>query len=427
MNGIAGLLPFIKIIGTFILILTCIRLKLGLWLSVLTGALSIALFFGLGMGEWVEVGISALGKEKFLFLVSIVGLILIISDGLERSGQSQRLTDALSGYLHDSRLRLIFFPALIGLLPMPGGAVFSAPMVKAVSADMPIKDIDRAIINYWFRHVWELAWPLYPGIILTVALAEIPLSAFISKSWPGVVAMFLFGWLFLLRPATRGKYFAENTSDVTKERNAKKVLKEATPLLIAIVGAIGLESILARFAHNIPFEWGVITALFIAAISVMAQNNLRGDYLIKILMKKNLWSMLAVIAAIFIFKDTMQAAGVVEAMAEASGEKAALFAAAILLPFLVGMVSGINVAFVGATFPLLLGLLDIMHLQHQSVAYLILATFSGFTGVMISPIHICFMLTCEYFATDLFTTWKRLVLPSAGCALTGIGLFFILI
>ncbi len=114
-------------------------------------------------------------------------------------------------------------------------------------------------------------------------------------------------------------------------------------------------------------------------------------------------------------------------MAAVGGEKAALFAAAILLPFLVGMVSGINVAFVGATFPLLLGLLDIMHLQHQSVAYLILATFSGFTGVMISPIHICFMLTCEHFATDLFTTWKRLVLPSAGCALTGIGLFFILI
>ena len=79
MNGIAGLLPFIKIIGTFILILTCIRLKLGLWLSVLTGALSIALFFGLGMGEWVEVGISALGKEKFLFLVSIVAFFFFAS------------------------------------------------------------------------------------------------------------------------------------------------------------------------------------------------------------------------------------------------------------------------------------------------------------------------------------------------------------
>lgn len=427
MHGIITLLPFLKILSTFILILVCIRLKLGLWLSVLGGALSIALLFGLGAGEWLQVSVAALGKEKFLFLVSIVGLILILSDGLERSGQSQRLMDALSGYLHDNRLRLIFFPALIGLLPMPGGAVFSAPMVKAVSADMPIQNIDRAIINYWFRHVWELAWPLYPGIILTVALAEIPLSAFISKSWPGVVAMFLFGWLFLLRPATRGKYFSENTVDVTKERNIKRVLKEATPLLIAIVGAIGLESILARFAHHIPFEWGVLAALCVAAMSVMMQNNLRGDYLVHILTKKSLWSMLAVIAAIFIFKDTMQAAGVVEAMAEASGEKSALFAAAILLPFLVGMVSGINVAFVGATFPLLLGLLEIMHLQHQSVPYLILATFSGFTGVMISPIHICFMLTCEYFATDLVATWKKLVLPCTGFALTGIGLFFILI
>lgn len=186
MHGIITLLPFLKILSTFILILVCIRLKLGLWLSVLGGALSIALLFGLGAGEWLQVSVAALGKEKFLFLVSIVGLILILSDGLERSGQSQRLMDALSGYLHDNRLRLIFFPALIGLLPMPGGAVFSAPMVKAVSADMPIQNIDRAIINYWFRHVWELAWPLYPGIILTVALAEIPsqlLSPKAGQAW----------------------------------------------------------------------------------------------------------------------------------------------------------------------------------------------------------------------------------------------------
>ncbi len=79
---------------------------------------------------------------------------------------------------------------------MPGGAIFSAPMVKTVSEDMQIRNSDRAVVNYWFRHVWELCWPLYPGLILTVGLADIPIIDFISKSWPGTPVMLLTGWFF---------------------------------------------------------------------------------------------------------------------------------------------------------------------------------------------------------------------------------------
>ena len=129
--------------------------------------------FGLGPVPLVKAGVLALTQEKFHFLIAIVGLILILSDAMERSGQSKRLMNALSGFLRSPRLRLVFFPALIGLLPMPGGAVFSAPMVKTVSEDMRISNSQRAVVNYWFRHVWELVWPLYPGIILTLGLANI--------------------------------------------------------------------------------------------------------------------------------------------------------------------------------------------------------------------------------------------------------------
>lgn len=196
MEFIALCLPFVKVIGAFGLMLVGIRNRLGLAASILAGGLFMGLIFGLSVPALIKSSGLALVQEKFLFLVAIVGLILVLSDALEKSGQSARLMDALSGYLVRPRFRLIFFPALIGLLPMPGGAIFSAPMVKAVSADMSLGNEDKAVINYWFRHVWEMAWPLYPGIILTVALAEIPISAYISRSWPGVAAMFGLGWFF---------------------------------------------------------------------------------------------------------------------------------------------------------------------------------------------------------------------------------------
>ena len=360
-------LPFVKVIGAFCLMLVGIRNRLGLALSILAGGWFMGLVCGLPATVLLKTSGLALTQEKFLFLVAIVGSILVLSDALEKSGQSTRLMGVLSGYLVRPRLRLIFFPALIGLLPMPGGAIFSAPMVKAVSANMSLGNEDKVVINYWFRHVWEMAWPLYPGIILTVALADIPISALISRSWPGVVAMFAIGWFFFLRPGVLDTGILQQEAARAKG-SLRKIATEGLPLIIAIVGAIGLETLLSRYAPSISFEWGVITALVGAILCVMAQNQLGVAFLSSVLRKRSLWTMLMVVAAIFVFKDVMQAAGIVQAMAESAGGGVALFAAAVFLPFLVGMVAGINVAFVGATFPLLLGLLHSLAMEDQIVA-----------------------------------------------------------
>lgn len=50
---------------------------------------------------------------------------------------------------------------------------------------------------------------------------------------------------------------------------------------------------------------------------------------------------------------------------------------------------------------------------------LLIAISAGFTGVMISPIHICFVLTCNYFTADIARTWYRLVPPCLGFLMTG--------
>lgn len=421
------LAPFAKVLFAFLLMLAGMRFKIGLGLSILIGGLVMGVLFGMAPLPIIKAGALALTQEKFHFLIAIVGLILILSDAMERSGQSKRLMEALSGFLTSPRLRLVFFPALIGLLPMPGGAVFSAPMVKTVSEDMRIRNSDRAVVNYWFRHVWELFWPLYPGIILTVALADIQIVDLIAYTWPGCPVMILAGWFFYLRPGVLG---AQDLviPNLPVTRSKSEALREGLPLLTAIVGAIGLEMIIAAFFPEIPFELGVVAALLGAVVCVMVQNTQLGlKFLKDVLGKKSLWSMVFVIVSIFVFKDIMQAAGVVEEMASRAGGEAALFASTAFLPFLVGLVAGINVAFVGATFPLLLGVLHSLGMSDQMIPYLVLATFCGFTGVMISPIHICFILTCEYFRCDLMRTWRKLIGPCLVFLASGVLLFSILV
>ncbi|MEZ7197289.1 DUF401 family protein [Pseudodesulfovibrio karagichevae] len=419
------LAPFLKVLFSFLLMLAGMRLRIGLGLAILIGGVAMGLLFGMGPLPIAKTGVLALTQDKFLFLAAIVGLILILSDAMERSGQSKRLMEALSGFLTSPRLRLVFFPALIGLLPMPGGAVFSAPMIKTVSEDMRITNSDRAVLNYWFRHVWELIWPLYPGIILTLALADLQIIDLVSYTWPATPIMLLTGWFFFLRPGVLGAKDLTVPMPLTT-RSKSAALREGLPLLIAIVGAIGLETSIATFAPSVPFEFGVVAALAAAVICVMVQNTQLGlNFLRQVLSKRSLWSMISVICAIFVFKDILQAAGVVQEMARVAGGDAALFASAAFLPFLVGMVAGINVAFVGATFPLLLGVLSSLGMQDQTIPYIVLATFCGFTGVMISPIHICFILTCEYFQCDLGRTWRKVVAPCLIFLASGVALFFL--
>jgi len=42
-----------------------------------------------------------------------------------------------------------------------------------------------------------------------------------------------------------------------------------------------------------------------------------------------------------------------------------------------------------------------------------LAFAAGFAGVILSPLHLCYVLTCEYFRADIARVYHRLFLPSA--------------
>jgi hypothetical protein len=237
--------------------------------------------------------------------------------------------------------------------------------------------------------------------------------------------MFVIGWFFFLRSLAVDRAPSPFPAGQAAS-GAGSVIWEGLPLLIAIAGAVGLETLFGRQWPQLPFEWGVVLALACAIACIMMQNRLGGKFFVTFLQRKSLWNMLLVIAAIFVFKDVLQATDIVQAMAVKGSGTAALLVTAVLLPFLVGLVAGINIAFVGAIFPLLIALLNSMAMEEQLIAYLILASFVGFTGVLISPIHICFVLTCDYFKTDLPVAWRRLVGPSICFGLAGYLLFLLL-
>ncbi len=418
-------MPLIKIGAAFVFMLVGIRLRLGLGLSILLGSVILGLLFGMGPLDIAGAAGTAVVRQKALFLGLIVALILVLSDVLERTGQTVRLMDSLGRRLTNPRLRIIFFPALIGLLPMPGGAIFSAPLVKTATEPFQVPERQRALLNYWFRHIWEMAWPLYPGILLTASLSGLSLGTIISHTFPGVLAAIVLGWFFFLRPGVLPLKTEPVIEDGPKP-GLGRILLDGLPFVVAIGGAIGLEVVQTAVLPHAPFEIGVCVALLAAVLTAMAQNRVPAKMVLSILGRKGLYSMLLVVAAVFVFQEALIRSGAIEDLSRLAGGSAALVATAVILPLVAGLVSGISIAFVGASFPLLLGLLAQLGMSDQMLPYMVLGLFTGFAGVMASPLHICFILTCQYFHVDLGRTWRSVALPSLILLLIGVGWFLIL-
>jgi hypothetical protein len=65
-------------------------------------------------------------------------------------------------------------------------------MVAAAAGTSVNREI-LAAVNYWFRHVWETFWPLYPGVMLAAALSDNSLVAIVVFRLPLHVFMALAG------------------------------------------------------------------------------------------------------------------------------------------------------------------------------------------------------------------------------------------
>jgi len=422
MSVILNIPAIVRILIFFVFILFAIRKKLSLGNAFILGALLIGVLFGLKPSSMVDAVIASIIMPKTLSLAAVVTLILVLSSSLELGGQMERLLVNFRGLVSNPRLNLAIFPALIGLLPMPGGAVFSAPMVKELGNKSQLRPDQLSFINYWYRHIWEYWWPLYPGILLSVTLANINLWEIIMFMWPLTLAAVIFGSLSI-----KGADLKHARETAEKGRSAAPFVKELVPILMVILIGLGAGIVLSQFFPNLDIakETGLIIALVITIGYVWRQNGMTKDTIRTVIIDPHLVKMFYMIIAILIFKGMLEDSHAVEAISREFTELSVpLLLITVLVPLIVGGITGITIAFVGSTFPIIIPLVYSMGEGSFVLAYVILALVSGFVGVLLSPLHLCLLLTNQYFDATFGRVYRHLVLPCLLLFFTGIGYFF---
>jgi uncharacterized protein len=425
------------IVISFALIVLLMRFKIPLFASLFIACVFIILVARSSVMDAVGTLGSTIADPEVISLCIIIALILLFSEALRIGGRLNRVVTAFENLRPGNRLKLIAFPALIGLLPMPGGAVFSAPMVEAAGRGMPKQPGWFSAVNYWFRHVWEYWWPLYPGVLLATTLSGIPMGTYTLAMLPFSAIAITVGVSVILKnnyPDLDSKTNNQNgTANPQKEivlprrMGLRILLGELAPIIIVVVGGVGLElgrEVIEKAGFDIPqplARSAIILSLIAALIYTFKQDAIPYPKLIKDWLNKQNAEMVAMIILVVYYKNLLDAAGLIDkTVEELLVWKVPLWGVITILPFLLGLITGIQFAAVGVSFPVILGMAKVAGIP--PIAVVSYAYVVGFMGTMISPVHFCLLLTKEYFHDGFGVVYRRIALPVIVMLLTAVFL-----
>lgn len=366
------------------------------------GLLTSILFGGsleLLAGEYWEL----LRSARFIELTLVIMLITALGALLKELQFLDRLTRACRDLAGGRRTAAGFLPALVGLMPMPGGSLLSAPLVEEVMDDPACTADYKLVTNYWHRHAVEFFWPLYPGIIFTQAITGMPLIDVAFLQLPLGVAMIVIGIFAFLRripnpPAGRSHTF----------RAIGQIVVTVWPILLAIA-LFGLARV------NLPLS------VALAIVALLAATRPHWRRIVEPIRKGFSLRLVLMVFGILSFQAALDATGAIASI-PGLADRYSLPTPVVIFAvcFLAGLLTGMVAAFVALGYVLLAGFL------YQPVlvpANIMLAFLAGYLGMMFSPTHVCLIVTSEYFRVDLLPVYRRMFLPGLVLLAFGVLLY----
>ncbi len=387
----------VKILVSFTVILVANRFLRNLAVSILIGSAVLAAWSGHGLVPSLGIAWEMFSSIDNVSLMVVVLLIIWLSGQMQESGIMKDLVTTIRSRI-SKKLSLAILPAVIGLLPMPGGALFSAPLVDDCDAEKAIDPLQKTRINFWFRHIWEYCWPLYPAVLLAIDISGLEVWQLILAQLPLTLVTVFAGWLFILRPI--------QASGTLERGKAQPFLLLVSPIIVVI----GVYTLISVFLPAVSGLWkytpmGIGIVIAIAFLQILRP--IPAAKWKKLVFSLKPLNMVVIVAAIRIYGAFIEArlpGGML--LMEQMREELNHFGIpplllVVLIPLISGITTGIAVGFIGASFPIVMILLGSDPTLGQTLATVAIAYACGEIGMLLSPMHVCLVVTNEYFKTRL--------------------------
>ncbi len=403
------MLNLIGVILAFIIIILLIRKKVNFGLSLFLGSLivgvfSLQLITPLDIPKAIiEASFYSFEKQEIITetieLALLMTLIFILAKTMQETGAITKLIDSLRTFFSKGGT-LAVIPAVYGLMPVPGGALFSAPLIDKEGDKYKLKSNQKNFLNIWFRHIWFPIYPISSAMILicSVKFSGIPIQMIMLANIPSFLGVLLIGFFFLRRYT---KNAPEMIGTVKKEYHGLMfILPPIVPLLFYPLTFVGLS-------ETRCFLIGVSLSLVLLYLLIHIDVRTYA----RIMKKSFTWNLVFAIFGIMILREMIQISQIHVLITETMQNLAfpALFIV-ILIPLLLGTLTGYNLGAVALSYPLVESFFIFTGIQSLGLTSLIFM--SSLIGYLISPIHLCNVLSSEYLKTDT-TRMYRMFLPAA--------------
>ncbi|UCE28935.1 MAG: DUF401 family protein [Candidatus Bathyarchaeota archaeon] len=367
-------------------------------LAMFLGAFVLAIFT-IPISEIVALFISAFLDPSTVLLALAVGLIPIIGGILKDTGQ---MDDLVKNLRIGNKALLAVSPALLGMLPMPGGALLSAPMVE--KAGKNVSNEQKCGLNVWFRHILFLVYPLAPAFIISVKIAELNLYQVLLYSTPLFLLSIFLGYVFFLRNVTGETNYEQRLS-----------LKKLFPPLTVIVIAPILDFLIkAFFSPSIP-ETATLIAIAGSLILAVGIGGLGARRFARITRESRPWNFAFMIVGMAFFLNVFTASCIPTLIQTLQVSPVLL---CVVIGFLLGFATGRIQTPILIIIPIFLTKGWILSAPVFAITY-----FSIFLGYVLSPIHPCVSLSAQFFHVEVKGLLKTILPP----ALVGFVVSFVLL
>jgi integral membrane protein (TIGR00529 family) len=280
-------------------------------------------------------------------------------------------------------------------------------MVDEVGDRLGADGEHKTFVNYWFRHIWEPIFPLYPSLMLGAALLSLTTAQLTQATWPLTAAAAAGGLLFgLLGLPRRG---AHNPPAAPRAQSLRTLAASIWPIALVVT---------LSFTLPIDERFTLILSLLVTIALTTAVKRIPLRDLATILRQRIPWNTVTVIFGALIFRRILENSGAVLAASDAlTALHIPLPVVAFGVPFIAGLLTGLVAAGYSIGFPVILPLvvMDGGTIAPEWAAWLMAG---GFMGSMCSPVHLCLALTRVYFEAEWGPIYRRIALSALLVAAT---------
>ena len=379
---------FLVVIAAMILIVVLLRFKVLIGPAILSGGLLIWLFESRSFEKLWIAYTETLTMQRTWDLLLCLYFVMCLEVELRKSGSLHGMVVTLRNIFSSNKVTLAFMPAFLGLLPSLGGARFSAPIVQEASEGIAVDDEQKSAINLWFRHIFEFSNPLMPGVILACGIANVSIGDLIDQVGWVTILCFVLGWIFLIIPL--------KITDLEKATNTQHDRTIDWKSLVLAFGPI-VTSFLLIVAFNVQaaLAMGLVVVAFIPLYFWFKRPISVKSVFTESLDKKLFFNVVCILYFIQLLTVIGTLDEIVSVFNNSSLPQAVIIAC---LSFIFGVMTGMGQGYIAIVMPI------VALMAPGNIVLVGIAMVYGMAGQMVTPTHLCILVTVEYFKCRLWKT-----------------------